>query len=348
MASCFLKRGNQFKVSSRDAMDLHEKLPVGNYVVKRDTFSGEFFLEQIDSFALPSKIYGGCDNDARRIFKTFESREGTTGVVLCGEKGSGKTMTAKLVCSMAAEEGMPTIVIDSPYYGETFNAFLQMIDQRCIVLFDEFEKLYDSEDQEEILTLLDGVFNSTKLFIFTCNNTWGIDSHMKNRPGRVFYLIEFGGITEDFIREYCAEHLNDKLQVNAICCLSLFFFQFNFDMLQAICEELNRYGSTLGDALRMLNVKPDLEGDSVYRVGLSIGGRDIPKEDVNEWSGNPLNGEIEISYKDGDTSRSVAFTPNDVKKVETHERAIIVENSDGAVASLVRKNKIFRSFRHLL
>jgi hypothetical protein len=41
--SYFLKSGNTFRVTSRDALDLHDNLPAGNYVIKQ-TQNGELYL----------------------------------------------------------------------------------------------------------------------------------------------------------------------------------------------------------------------------------------------------------------------------------------------------------------
>ena len=43
----FLKNGNTFKVSSKEAMDLYESLPAATYVVKFNPMTG-FYLEIIE------------------------------------------------------------------------------------------------------------------------------------------------------------------------------------------------------------------------------------------------------------------------------------------------------------
>ena len=54
----FLKQGNTYTVSKKEALDLHEQLPVGNYVIKKNEMTGQMFLEQIDKFEITGKIYG--------------------------------------------------------------------------------------------------------------------------------------------------------------------------------------------------------------------------------------------------------------------------------------------------
>jgi len=90
--------------------------------------------------------------------RTFTDRSNSTGVLLTGEKGSGKTLLAKHLSIMGYDMGIPTIVINSAWTGDSFNKLIQDIEQPLIVMFDEFEKVYNREEQEKMLTLLDGVY----------------------------------------------------------------------------------------------------------------------------------------------------------------------------------------------
>jgi hypothetical protein len=285
----FLKNGTTFRVSSKEAMDLHEALPAGNYTVAVDPM-GNFYLEQIDSFEIPAKMYGNTLRHTDRIINSFWDRPQQTGVLLNGEKGSGKTLLAKNISVELAKQGVPTIVINRDWTGDGFFKLLQDIDQPCVVLFDEFEKVYDREKQEEILTLLDGVFGSKKLYILTVNDKWRVDSHMRNRPGRIFYLLDFKGLDVNFIREYCEDNLNNKQYIDQICSLTSLFGEFNFDMLKALVEEMNRYGETPTEALEMLNAKPEYDQGARYNIKLVDSGKEIPDNALgtDEWRGNPL------------------------------------------------------------
>lgn len=333
--SYFLKSGNTFRVSSKEALDLHEQLPPGNYVIKADQF-GNMFLEEIDQFEMRGKQYGDLTRNRDRILNTFLARPSSTGVMLAGEKGSGKSLLAKSVSVAGAEQGIPTIVINAAWHGDKFNSFLQSIDQPTIVLFDEFEKVYDSDEQEHILTLLDGVFPSKKLFVLTCNDKWRIDAHMRNRPGRIFYMLDFKGLDPEFIREYCQDNLDAKQHIERIVQITGLFNQFNFDMLKALVEEMNRYNEAPEQALKMLNAKPEFDDGNTYTFTLSHNGVEFASTDVakNKWVGNPLQRQIEIHYKnyikptpsndndddidiDGDFDwEEIYFAPGDLKKID--------------------------------
>ena len=285
----FLRNGNTFRASDELSLDLHKVLPVGNYIINKD-MQGNLFFEMIDNFEVKGKIYGDTLRNTERILNTFMQREVSTGVMLNGEKGSGKTLLAKNLSVEAAKMGVPTIVINVPWTGDKFNTLIQSIEQPCVILFDEFEKVYDKDDQEAILTLLDGVFPSKKLFILTCNDKWRVDNHMRNRPGRIFYMLDFTGLEAGFIREYCEDNLNNKGHIEKIISITSLFGQFNFDMLKALVEEMNRYNEDPATALKMLNAKPEYDSGANYLITIVHEGVEIAASKIrdDEFKGNPL------------------------------------------------------------
>jgi hypothetical protein len=362
MSAYFLKSGNTYRVTSKEAMDLHEALPGGNYVIKEDQF-GNLFLETIDNFEFKGKRYGDNIRNADRIISTFLDRPTSTGVLLTGEKGSGKTLLAKNVCMESSKRyGIPTIVINAPWVGDKFNGFLQNINQPCIVLFDEFEKVYDSDQQEHILTLLDGVFPSKKLFILTCNDKWRIDHHMRNRPGRIFYMMDFKGLDADFIREYCMDNLNNKSHIEKICNIAVLFNQFNFDMLKALVEEMNRYNEDPEDALRMLNIKPEFDSGNRYEVKVILDGEELDEKilETKVWEGNPLQNKINIDYRSFEEPKNningelitsdfdwerLFFTHSDLKKIDPAVGKFVFTNVEGQTLTLTKvKEKAYNYY----
>lgn len=335
-------------------MDLHEELPAGNYTVKFDKMSGAFYLESIDSFEIRGKVYGDSRRTADRILNTFDDRTASTGVMLTGEKGSGKTLLAKMLSLEGAKKGIPTIVINQPWCGEDFNGFLQMIEQPTIILFDEFEKVYDREDQEKMLTLLDGVYPSKKLFVLTCNDKWRVNEHMRNRPGRIYYMMDYKGLDQDFIIEYCVDNLDNQDHIPAVCRIATLFDQFNFDMLKSMVEEMNRYDETPQQVMKMLNTRPEFSSEVRYKVSLQPKGLDIPEKDADrEWCGNPLTQQVSLDYKvwegtddtDNDEFPSIdrdfnweccRFTHEDLKQVDAKDGKFLFINEAGDRATLTK------------
>ncbi len=343
----FLKNGNTYQVSSKEALDLHEHLPAGNYVIKKNEMTGTLFLEEIDRFEIRGKIYGDTTKRAERILHTFNDRPAATGVMLNGEKGSGKTLLAKMLSVKGYEQDIPTIVINQPWCGDKFNAFIQSIEQPVIVVFDEFEKVYDEQEQEAMLTLLDGVYPSKKLFVLTCNDKWRVNSHMRNLPGRVFYNLEYKGLDADFIREYCQDNLKAKEHIEKIVGIAGTFDQFNFDMLKAVVEEMNRFGETPQEAMTMLNAKPEYSSSSRYKVKLVVDGEEIKETTLEEkeWEGNPLNKHVSLSYKVIENAgtddeawdwETIRFTPSDLKKIEANGGKFVFSNAAGESVILTK------------
>ncbi len=343
----FLKQGNNYTVSKKESLDLHEHLPAGNYVIKKNEMTGQMYLEAIDKFEIKGKIYGDTVKRADRILNTFHSRPSTTGVMLTGEKGSGKTLLAKMLSVKGYEQDVPTIVINAPWCGDAFNAFIQSIEQPVIVVFDEFEKVYDEHEQEAMLTLLDGVYPTKKLFVLTCNDKWRVNSHMRNRPGRIFYSMEYKGLEEGFIREYCEDNLKAKEHIDKIVGIAGTFDQFNFDMLKALVEEMNRYNETPQEAMAMLNTKPEYGDNSNYTIKLVVNGEEV--KDTNyeekEWHGNPLSKTVGISYKVVENPgtddecwdwESIRFTPSELKKIDDNGNKYVFTNKEGTSLILTK------------
>lgn len=342
----FLKAGSRYQVSTKTALDLHDRLPVGTYTVKLDPLSG-YYIEQIENFEIKGKLYGDTVRHSARILNTFGERPDSTGVLLSGEKGSGKTLLAKKLSLDAQKHSIPTIVINAPHCGEAFNSFMQMIEQPVVVIFDEFEKVYDRDEQEHLLTLLDGVYPSKKLYIITANDRYRINEHMRNRPGRLYYRLDFSGLDNDFIIEYCEDTLKNKDQIDSVLRVASMFSQFNFDMLKALVEEMNRYNESAQEAIQLLNTKPELEGSATYTVTLTKGGVKLSTAASDEdetWRGNPLQGYIYIDIltdkkdEDGDPVwESIGFVSTDLKTIDPKTGAVKFANAKGYELSLAKQ-----------
>lgn len=340
----YLRNGNSFRVSEDGKLDVYTELPVGNYIISQD-MHGNYYFDRTSSFEMPSKIYGNTLRHADRILNTFADRSASTGVMLNGEKGSGKTLLAKMLSIKAAEQGIPTILINRPWHGDGFNKLVQDVKQPAVFLFDEFEKVYDSDTQEAILTLFDGVFPSKKLFVLTCNDKWRVDKHMRNRPGRIYYMLDFKGLGSDFIEEYCRENLKNQAHVESVIRLGAVFAEFNFDMLKAVVEEMNRYGETAQEVMSMLNTKPEYSENVRYDVEVIVNGVPVTKDNIspNSWRGNPLMDGVQIDVfeptgektADGDDDEgewnSVHAKPGDIKKIDSQGHRFVFVNEHSSI-----------------
>lgn len=269
-------------------LKITDKLPVGYYSLQHCIKQG-YYLNIIDPFDVPTKLYGDVDKTSDRIINTFTERANTTGVLLAGDKGSGKTLMAKIVANKAMDMGVPIILVNLCAGGEEFNEFLSNINQPFCLFFDEFEKIYkEQHDQNSLLTLLDGAYNNKMLAIFTSNRTDGITDPLLNRPGRIFYNIEYYGLTTEFVVDYLNDKLNNKTYLENIVNLSA-MVELNFDQLKALVEEMNRYDESPEEAIQLLNIQID-DNPRMDITDLIVDGVSIPKK---QWLFNGYSVHIE-------------------------------------------------------
>jgi len=246
------------------APSIAPSLPPAFYTIEVDMQRGPFF-KRIDPMTLPPKLYGDVPVKAERILTTFKSRKrGTTGVMLSGEKGSGKTLLGRKLAIECCANGMPVIVLNKPMAGDMLGSILQTIGSPFVLFIDEFEKVYAKEHQEAMLTVLDGVFTLHMLAILTTNDESRLIDPLLNRPGRVFYRMHYAGLTPEFVREFATDHVKDATQVGELVRLAS-LTSLNFDQMSALIEEMNRYDEKLIDAMQFLNVDLDV-GEVRYTI----------------------------------------------------------------------------------
>ncbi|MCV9963539.1 ATP-binding protein [Pararhizobium sp. BT-229] len=261
----YIRQGRDW-FAADSAPDFKELLPVGTYLLNHNQAQG-YYLSEVEGFRMPAKTYGKEIGRHNRIITTFLSRPAGTGVILAGEKGAGKTLLSKRVSiELAAQHGIPTIIINAPHCGDEFNQFIQSITQPALVILDEFEKVYGRDAQNSLLTVLDGTMQSKKLFIVAINDVSKMNQYMLNRPGRFFYVFNYAGVSEDAIREFLEDNLNDKTRIDSVVAYTQLFRNFTFDMLSAVVEEMNRYDEPVREVLKYINVSTQFGGGDFYEV----------------------------------------------------------------------------------
>lgn len=159
------------------------------YNLKYNRYEGISYFEEDGSLNLPSKVYTtkSDDNFITRVNTYFrKTSKLSTGVMLSGIKGTGKTVMAKVI---AKNSNLPIIVVDEDYPTNRINDFFRKFKTPVTIIFDEVDKHWDTED---LLGWLDGVqTNAKKLVLFTCNNEDNINCYLKDRCSRIRYVRHF-------------------------------------------------------------------------------------------------------------------------------------------------------------
>lgn len=263
----------------------------GNWLVV-ESKEGKFSLEKMEDFSYPDKLYGNMEAVSARYVKSFNNSKSSMGILLTGLKGGGKTLTAKLTCR---EANLPVLIISQAFSGEAFQAYLANLNQEVVVFIDEFEKVFeDAVKQQQLLPLLDGVFETKILFIFT-SNTMDVNKFLKNRPGRIRYLKHYGGLEKDELEEIIEDLLLDKEKKQGLLEMTYLLSSVSVDVLMYLINEMNEYDEKASESIKFLNIQVE---HAEFDVLMYIKGA----KHVTKIHYNPITSKyLHFSYKDQDS-----------------------------------------------
>lgn len=242
--SKFIKVGDKilFKPTT-DGLDY--ELESGKvYTLEIDKWSDEITFKVAPDFSMPKTIYE-TKEDKRFVSKVLnyfnKSTEGTTGVMLSGLKGSGKTVTAK---NIALQSDLPIILIDKGFRPSLLiKLFNLMSNIDACFMFDEIDKLGEDYDDDYLLKILDGANSSgRKLVLCTCNDADNINEYLIDRCSRIRYWREFDELSTSMIQSILEDKLNDKTEIKPLTDFIVENFAvISFDNIASFVDEVNEY-----------------------------------------------------------------------------------------------------------
>lgn len=238
-----------------DDMKAYDKIPAGTYDIHCSEMTG-FYLSRRPDMVINEKVYGVQSSKVAKVLNSFKAFNRNLGVILSGNKGIGKSLTAKMIAIEAIKQGYP-VILANRYIGGIAN-FIESINQEVMILFDEFDKTFKSRDnenpQDTMLSLFDGTSAGKKLFVVTCNQLNGLNDYLVNRPGRFHYHFRFDYPGADEVETYLKDKLEEKYydQIPAVVDFSG-KIDLNYDCLRSIAFELN-LGTPFAEAIKDLNI----------------------------------------------------------------------------------------------
>jgi hypothetical protein len=266
MSKVFLKRGSVYSQTESNFQIL-DLLDSGIFQINQDPQTGELFLVRIaDNFHFGFKLYGLDNRLITHVIDTYYKQpvKRNLGVLLNGAKGTGKTVTAKVLSN---ELSLPVILCERPYPG--LSNFLASINQDCIFFFDEFEKNFrmkcdDGEDcaGEDLLSIMDGVYNANHCHVFLLTtNELKVNDNLISRPSRIRYLKSFGDVVDKkILEEFIDDNLNYPEYKDEIMEFIDTLTMATIDIVKSIVEEVNIHNCGIASFKDFFNVK-----EAVYK-----------------------------------------------------------------------------------
>lgn len=271
-----IKTGTTVRVFD-DSVGLLSELPKGSFwTAETAPMAGPYLQEAPAAEAPGHKVYGPHEERIKKVVAAYEARkDGNTGVILSGAKGIGKTLFTRMLMHGMAERGYPVLTVGKYFPG--LADFLGSLTQDMVVVFDEFDKNFDINDerakdqtalQNELLGLFDGVTRGHKLYVITCNDINKLSKFYLNRPGRFRYHLRFQYPNMDEVRQYLKDRVPGVSDEEAATVAKFTrLVPLSYDCLSAIADEL-LLGETFRSAMETLNiVRVGMDGeDAAYSV----------------------------------------------------------------------------------
>lgn len=254
MTTNFIKIGTSITVAP-EGIDYKLTLDKA-YRLKWDDWNNEAFLNETNLPKMPQNYYASnTDTFNKKVLNSFnKSNKNTTGILLSGLKGSGKTLTAK---KLALESNIPIIIVDDRFPANRLVQFFSKVKQEVCILFDEIDKNQRYWDSTDLLSFLDGIeHTSKKLVIFTCNDVSFANENLIDRCSRIRYYRKFDGLSKDEINNIVNDLLRDKnLKKETISAIENIKIKSYDNIISFITEINDNPNENILNLLKDLNIE---------------------------------------------------------------------------------------------
>ena len=208
-----------------------DHIPPAVYKLRENPMEGEIYLiKDRPKFNTPEKCYGTHNTNKAAILAAWKKNAGSTGVLLRGIKGAGKSVLAEDLGNSMLQLDIPVIMVDSEISRQALTLVTKMAGP-CMVYFDEFGKVFSEKSRRDLLTYFSDSDFKKVLFVVTSNSKKELDKYMLDRPGRFLFRIDYKSLDPVAISEMLDDYgLNQEMitMMNAYVNSR----QVTFDMLR--------------------------------------------------------------------------------------------------------------------
>jgi len=313
------------------------------YEVGYNQDEGYHLVFKHTNFSMPEKVYNFNNSDVKsdleEIFLTrFKQGSSNLGVLLLGEKGTGKSLLLKRTANLALLANLPVIMVENSFPTESLANYLSSIPDECVVMFDEFEKKFNpngnsDQAQSGLLSFMDGTSTHKKLIVLTANNEQSINPFFINRPSRIRYCINYTELTREFIEQFLQENLLHKEAIETLLNELDLVESVNFDLLNTIVNEINIMypNESIKAILKILNIKREQTDIMLYKTTLFINGKKLlTRSDYIDWDYIPVNKQsinIPLKTPDGNSIyRDIQINPKNLISIKGKNQFIYKED----------------------
>lgn len=275
----FIKIGNEITVKPKLEGISYELINNKVYDLEYDRMQGRSYLKENGDLNMPKKLYELEEDNKfiKRVLNYFNSENSgkTTGILLAGTKGTGKTMLSKRI---ALESNLPIIIVANDYPANKLTSFFKHFTTPVVVMFDEIEKNSYWWETKDLLGFLDGVeATSKKLVLMTCNKTDKIDDNFFDRCSRVRYFKEYEANSNSVFVRYMAEDKGVKNIDEVVNFIIEHMEVKSFDNISAFLDEVVLFEDIPLDKLAK---DMNLSLNGVIRTGTNSFDEDEIDEDI--------------------------------------------------------------------
>jgi len=271
---------NILTISVTDQSNTIDHVPAMVYkAVVRDKI---ILIKDRPSINLPQLRFGRHKRYFNQITAGYNKDGNSTGVLLYGQKGTGKSLMAEELGNWMIKQDLPVVMIDTPMTAGEIRIVIQAVGP-CMIYIDEFGKVYhDMEDRQRMLTLFsDSSFQGT-MFVITGNESEEFSEYLFNRPQRFRYAISYnGGIDKETLEDILKTmSIPESLHAGFHQYVSGHNRNLNYDSLMCAIRESAGLtnANELAERLEILNV-PDFPVTQWFVDKMDVLSKDLPDDE---------------------------------------------------------------------